>query len=309
MSCNNNNNTKGENVCCGGKCLTKKSNNLFTWSDPKQSAITLGSILSALLLVKYVNLTALFFRLSTFALLASALAEYTGKIITGTGFVTKFRPATKNCIGDSAEYYAPHFVTILKKVELQVQQLYTSTSIECTVRAGFASFFFYKLTSAFSLWTIAFVSTLLSFTAPPIYLANKEVIDQNILKGAEIAKAKAIEYKNCACEKLGPHMEKAKKIADPLFKLIESKLPIRTAGITVDSTKPAATTSADIKPTATTTSASLHQSASTKKTAPIAEEIETDFNSLGEQLKKEAQVATEEASPFFKEKIDAPPSM
>lgn len=293
-------------ICCGGKCLTKNSSNLLTWTDPRKSAITLGSILSALLLIKYVNLTALFFRLSTFVLLGSALAEYAGKVVTGTGFVTQFKPATMNCVGNWAEYYAPHAVTILKKVELQAQQLYTATSVQNTVRAGFASFFLYKLTSAFSLWTIAFVSTILAFTAPPIYLANKELIDANVAKAAKVAQDKVVEYKGCACKKLGPHIEKAKKVADPLFKMIESKLPVRTAGTTVESTKPVVSE----KSTATTTSSSVHQTVpATTTVIPSTEEIETDFNSLGEQLKKEAQAATSEAETFSREKVDAPPSI
>lgn len=297
---------KTANVCCGGKCLTKNSSNLLTWSDPRKSAITLGSILSALLLVKYVNLTALFFRISTFVLLGSAIAEYAGKVITGTGFVTQFKPATKNCIGNWAEFYAPHAVTILKKVELEGQKLYTAASVQCTVRAGFASFFLYKLTSTFSLWTLTFVSTILAFIAPPIYLANKELIDANVENGVKIAQAKTLELRNCACQKLSPHLEKAKKVADPLFKLIESKLPVRTAGTTVESSEPVVPE----KSTASTTSASVHQSAPVKTNViPSTEEIETDFNSLGEQLKKEAQAATSEAETFSREKVDAPPSI
>lgn len=306
MSCNTKD-SKGANVCCGGKCLTSNSNNLLTWTDCRRSAITLGSILTALLLVKYVNLPALFFRLSTFALLGSALAEYTGKVVTGTGFITKAKPAMKNCLGDCAEYYAPHFVTILKKVEVNAQNLYTSVSVEKTIRAGFASYFLYKLTSAFSLWTLAFVSTIVAFTAPPIYLANKEIIDENILKVTKLAKAKAAEYQSCACKNLSPYMQKAKTVADPLFKLIESKLPIRTAGTTVE-TEPVVK-SATTATSATTTSASVHQSAPAVVEIPTTEEVEVDFNSLGEQLKKDAQAATAEAEVFVKEKIDAPPSI
>lgn len=308
-----------KNVCCGGACVTKNSCSLLTWKDPKKSAITLGSILTFLLLIKCVNLVALFFRLSTFILLISGVAEYVGKFLTGTGFVTKFKPQPKACVGETADYYAPHVVTILKKIELQTQSLYTAVDVETTLRTGVLAFFLYKLTSAFSLWTLAFTSAVLAFTVPPVYLANKEVIDKNILKGVQLGKAKASEAYKTAEVKFGPQIEKAKSAVAPAWKLIESKLPVRTAGTTVGSDSPSAANISE--PSATTSSSAPHFSSETTtstsaaKKAPkvsnvqsasaSAEEAEVDFNSLGEQLKQEAQAATANSPVYSREQLDA----
>jgi hypothetical protein len=298
MSCKSNSN----NTCCGGACMTKGSCNLLLWTDIKKSAISLGSILSALLLIKYVNLVSLFFHLSTFTLLGAALAEYSGKILTGTGFLTKFKPQEKGCVGNFADYYAPHFVTVLKKVELKTYALYTAANVENSIRAGIASFFLYKLTSTFSLWSLIFVLTILSFSVPLIYTKNKEIIDKNILKIVEILKEKFDEVLKITNEKLGPQFEKAKKIADPVWKTIESKLPVRTAGSTVAS-------GTEVKSTATTTSSSTHEQSSIKKVSVATNEpTEVDFNKLGEDLKKQAQNATADAEIFTNEKNDIPPS-
>lgn len=286
--------------------MTKSGSNLLTWSDPKKSGMALGSILSALLLVKYVNLLSLFFYLSTFALIASGLAEYSGRLVTGTGFVTKFKPQTKTIVSDTIEYFAPHVVTVSKKIELKIQSLYTSVDVETTLRASVLSFVLYKLTSSISLWTLLFVSTLLAFTVPPVYLANKELVDEHVSKLLKLGKEKSAEYCKLAEEKLGPNLEKAKKAAEPVFKLIESKLPIRTAGSTVSESTPVSST----EPTASTTSSTVHESSTIKKVpVPATEPTEVDFNQLGEELKKEAQNATSNAETFTKEKIDAPPSL
>lgn len=315
-SCKSNSN----NACCGGACVTKNSCSLLTWKDPKKSAITLGSILTFLVLIKWVNLVALFFRLSTFILLISGVAEYVGKFLTGTGFVTKFKPQPKACIGETADYYAPHVVTILKKIELQTQSLYTAVDVETTLRTGVLAFFLYKLTSAFSLWTLAFTSAVLAFTVPPVYLANKEVIDKNILKGVQLGKAKASEAYKTAEVKFGPQLEKAKSAVAPAWKLIESKLPVRTAGTTVGSpsSSEAAASSATTSSSAPHFSSETTASTSAAKKAPkvskvpsapasaaSAEEAEVDFNSLGEKLKQEAQAATANSPVYSREQLDA----
>ncbi|KAG0676263.1 hypothetical protein C6P40_001267 [Pichia californica] len=302
MSCKSN----PSNVCCGGKCATTISNNLLLWKDAKKSGITLLSILSFLLLIKYVNLISLFFRLSTFLLLISAIAEYTGKILTGTGFVTKFKPEKyKFSIGKIADYYAPHFVTILKKIEIKVEDLYTSVDIESTLKFGGISFLLYKLTSTFSIWSLIFFSTILSFSVPPIYLSNKEIIDKNIIKIVDLSKVKINETYKIVDEKFGPQINKIKDSTAPVLKLIQSKLPVRTAGTTVGET-----TKEPISVATTSSAVPNSTSASSKIPSTTTPEVsEVDFNALGEKLKQEAQEATANASIYTREKVDAPKSL
>lgn len=316
--------TNPNNVCCGGKCVTKQSNNLITWKDPKKSGIALASILTFLFLVKYVNLASLFFQISTFALIISALAEYAGKLLTGTGFVTKFKPVSKPRLGEIADYYAPHVVKILSNVELKAQSLYTSVDVESTFKAGVLSFILYKLTSSYSLWSLLLTATLFIFTVPAIYLANKELIDGHLCNAAKMGKAKMDETYQVIDKKYGPQIAKAKKSVDPVVKMIQSKLPVRTAGTTVGdkpstttttaTTAPAATaaatTSSPVEPeSATTTSSAPHASetiASTvnSATAKTSEPSEVDFNALGDKLKQEAQQATANAQTYSKEQVD-----
>lgn len=283
------------NVCCGGACMTKNSNNLLLWKDVKKSAIAFSSILSTLLLIKYVNLPSLFFRISTFALLISALAEYAGRSVTGTGFIAKLKPQFKGCAGKFVETYAPHFVTVFKKLELKAYELFTAVNVENSVKAGVASFFLYKLTSCFSLWTLTFVLTILAFSVPKIYILNQKVIDENIVKVVDLSKEQLNNGCKVAHEKFGPQIEKAKKVVDPVWKIVESKLPVRTAGTTV----------AEPIPSATTSSSKTHETETSKKpVATTTEEAEVDFNKLGEELKREAQNATANVEAFAKEKID-----
>ena len=300
-NCMNNPNNK----CCGGACLSKNSQSIITWAEPKCSAIAMGSILITLLLVKLVNLPALFFRLSTYALLGAGLAEYAGKIITGTGFISRFKPKTKNYAGQVAEYYAPHVVTILKNVEIQAQALYTAANVEGTVRAGIVSFFLYKLTSIFSLWTLIFLGTILTFTVPPVYLAKKTAIDNAIANLLKLVKAKTDEGVKVVNDKYGPQIEKAKNTAAPLLNMLGSKQTVRTAGTTVDEPS---TTSPSAPATASTTSAApVDEVSSIKKVnVPTTLPTEVDFNALGEQLKQEATAATADADVYTREKVDHP---
>lgn len=296
MSCKSGSN----NVCCGGACMTKKSCSLITWEDPKKSGIVLSSILSLLLLVKYVNVLSLFFRISTFILLISGLVEYSSKAVTGKGLITSLaKPySNKNLVGNCVEYYAPHVVKVFKKIEINITNLYFSTNVDLTLKSGIAAYFLYKLTSALSLWCLSFYTTILAFTAPKIYLLNKELIDSNIQKLVKLLNEKSSECLKSVETKFGPQIKKVKEVTAPIFKLVESKLPVRTAGTTVNETKS----------TATTTSTNIHESTPIETTKQSVTETEVDFNKLGEELKKEAAEATQNAEAYTKEKIDAPPS-
>lgn len=312
MSCKSN----PANVCCGGKCVTKNGNNLLLWKDPKKSGITFASILSFLLLVKYVNLVSLFFRISTFALLISAISEYLGKVVTGTGFVTKFKPKQPNTrISEVIDYYAPHFVKISKNVEIKIQELYTSVNIESTLKFGVLSFILYKLTNSISIWSLLFTSTILLFTVPLVYSLNKEIIDKNIIKIVNLVKSKIDENSKLVNEKYGPQIEKAKKSLKPILNLVESKIPVRTAGTTVGETSTKTSTSIEsnlkneIDSKTSSSAPHLTTAAPLKKptvpAVPTTEETEVDFNSFGEQLKQEAHAATANSPIYSKEQIDS----
>lgn len=291
-----------KNVCCGGACMTRGSSNLIKWDNPKNSAIAFGSGLSALLLVKYVNIPSLIFYSLTLGLLLGSAVEFVGEKILGQSLIGVYvKPhLSKYQLGPLVEEYAPHFVTIFKKLEGKFIDLLTIKDINASFKAGVVSYVFYLLFKLVSLWNLSLIALILAFGIPPVYQSNKKLIDSNVNKYTEIAKEKSNEGLKTIETTLGPHLEKVKEIASPVIKMVESKLPVRTAGSTVDSKE-------TVTSVAGTTSSSTSHAATNdikKVSKKVEEENEVDFTALGEQLKKEADEKVLGTEPYSREKVD-----
>lgn len=277
--------------------MTKGSHSLINWENPKKSAIALSSLLGSLLLIKYVNIPSLLFYSLALTLLLGSAVEFVGKAVLGKSLIDAYvKPQVSKCqLGSTVEYYAPHFVTIFKKNEGKFIDLITVKDVNASFKAGLVAYLYYFVLKFISLWTLAFLAVVIAFAFPPIYKSNKELIDSNVETLNKNVKTKSDEVLKTVETKLGPHLDKVKDVASPIIKMIESKLPVRTAGSTVES-----------KATATSTSSASHADSEIKKVSKkVEEETEVDFNSLGEQLKKEAEEKVAGTEPYSREKVDS----
>ncbi|KAH3670769.1 hypothetical protein OGAPHI_001285 [Ogataea philodendri] len=269
----------------------KKSNcDLLTWKDPAASGKVFGSIVGSLLLLNCGLPIWVTRDLLLTVFLVSALAEYTGKFATGQGFVTRFKPAYKNVVGKYADQYSGEAAKLIKEAEVKVQEVLYSKDIEQTLKVAGIAFIFYELTSFFSLWTLLLTATLVSFTAPVIYLGNKKQIDDAVVTYSKVAKDKLAELFEVLKEKAGPHLKTAEQKLGPVGSFIKSKVPVRTAGSTVGES-PAAT-SATTATTSTSASTTLPSVPSTHPaaSAKIGEEPITNPLSV-DDIKKQAEAA------------------
>lgn len=252
-------------------CTRLTGTDLLSWKDPIASAKVSGSILGGLLVYRYTDFVSWFFYLSAIVLAASALAEYVGKVATGEGFISRFKPAQTTHIGDFLEAHAQIFAKAFKDAEIKLQNLFTSVNIETTLKAAIVSYVLYQLTSFLSVWTIAFTTTVLAFTLPAAYASNKELVDSSVKQYSELAKSKSLSAYKSIKTQAEPHLKKVEEKIAPLTDFIKSKIPVRTAGSTVESTpsveKPPKAT--EIKETVSSAAADIKDTVS--KTANKAE--------------------------------------
>lgn len=197
----------------------------------------------------------LFFHLLTIFFAVSAAVEYAGKLVTGEGFVTKYKGVPKSYAKYINGNILPHVANFNEELEQQFQKIIYAHDIETTLKAAGLSYVLYKITSWFSLYTIVFAVVVLVFTVPVIYSKNKKEIDAAVAQYSKLAKEKTSEYAKLAHEKAAPHIDTLVKKTGPVGSFISSKIPTRTAGSTVGSDK--ATSFEGIpESTATTTGAS-----------------------------------------------------
>ena len=211
--------------------------------------------------------------LLTYNLLAAAVAEYAGKLVTGQGFVTKYKPATKSFAAKLNNDALPLIADFNLKLESEVQKIIYAHDLETTLKAAGVSYILYKLTSWFTLYTLLVTSVVLTFTVPAGYFHNKKQIDAAVHKYSECAKAQASELYQKGHKAAGPHIETLIKKTGPVGSFISSKIPTRTAGSTVGESPAAYANKIDETTSATTTGASKFPDVP-KTTTSIVDEAE-----------------------------------
>lgn len=205
-----------------------------------RTAKVFGGLLLALLLVKYAPLLTLFFRLSAYGLTAAAAAEYAGKVVTGKGFVSKYVPEPAAFAPKFNLQVLPHVAQAVEAGEKQVRAVVYAHLYTATLKAAAALFVLYKLTLWFLLFTLAVVVLVGAFTLPAVYVHNKTEIDAAVKKYGAIAHEKAGELAQKAHEQAKPHLATLNEKVGPYTGFITLRLPVRTAGLTVESKPPVA---------------------------------------------------------------------
>ncbi|KAG2733785.1 hypothetical protein G9P44_003310 [Scheffersomyces stipitis] len=230
---------------------------LLTWKDPIFTGKVFGGIVASLFVFKYVNLINHVFHFAYIALLVSAAAEYAGKLVTGQGFVTKYKPAVKSYAKKVNDSVLPQLAELNLKIEEEFQKIVYSHDVETTLKAAGLSYILYKLTSWFSLFTLLATAVVIVFTVPVIYQKNKKEIDALVAQYSKLAKDKSAEYTKAAHKAAAPHIETLVNKTGPVGNFIKSKFPTRTAGSTVGENRDASFgTAADEISSATTSGAS-----------------------------------------------------
>jgi len=216
---------------------------LLTWKDPVKTGKVFGTLVLSLVVLKSVNLLSLFFRLGSIALISSAVAEYAGKLVTGTGFVTRYRPSYNKTFSDKTSGFLQSLSQDLPTLEEEGQKLLYSFNIENTLKASGLFYILYKITSWLSLYKLIFISTILTFTLPAIYENYQDEINEAVVQFSGVAKEKAGEYSKVASEKAAPYLKQADEKLGPVSKFIKQKYQVRTASTTVGEQNSSAFTS------------------------------------------------------------------
>ncbi|GMM38716.1 Rtn1 protein [Saccharomycopsis crataegensis] len=282
--------------CCGFS--------LLSWKNPQQTAKVFGASIAAILTLKYVNLINLFFRVAFITLFVSGAAEYAGKLVTGTGLATRFKPKKEcTCLKDFVSEYSPKLAPQVAKLQHDIEAIVFASDVEKTLKTAGACYALYKITSWFSLYTLLVTSTIAAFTLPVAYVTYEKEIHEAKEKYYSLAKSKAGEYKDLAHEHAKPYIAQAQEHISPYTSKVAGYLPKnRTAGSTVGASpvpaKPAAAAAAPAPaPTATTTGSNLHTTTAMPK-VPSAEPISSniDIDDLRSSIQKDKADAAAAAS-------------
>ncbi len=247
---------------------------VLSWENPIASAKTLGSILTALFVFKYLNLFRLGLILAYPVLFISGIAEYAGRRLqkSQNGFVTKLAPAYTTVPQDKAEAF---FSLIFKNVNdslVSIQDLVFAKNPYSTFVAALSTWFLHKLSGIASVWTLALITTLTLFSVPVTYLRFQQEIDEHFISGVNTAKDHLQVAKARALERAAPLRSRINETLAPYHSKFEVARS-RFAGKPNTSTpKPVSADPVATKPVATTPIADVEVpvSANTSAFSPVS---------------------------------------
>ncbi|CDO92362.1 unnamed protein product [Kluyveromyces dobzhanskii CBS 2104] len=243
----------------GVQSSEKSPCDILYWKNPVETGKVLGGALVALLVVKKVDLISLFLKLLYTTLFATASVEFLSKLVLNKGLVTTY--GIKEC-PNIVGTIKPYIDEALKQIPVQqskVRKLVFASSPEKSFKAAGVVYIAHKLISFMSVWTIAFVSTLATFTLPIVYKTYQREIDAAVEQGVSVAKTKSAEYQQLVQEKATPYVKQLDEKLGPVSGFVKSKIP--QSRVTAESTTAKLAADVPLEPTqsatATTSGASF----------------------------------------------------
>jgi len=163
---------------------------LFTWKFPRATGFFFLSAISLIFAFRFVNVLRYIFKATYILFAGVAFLETAGKPFGAKGVISSVRPKRYYTIPrDSLDRLYEELHALLNFFVLEFQRILFAENIFATIVAFFASFIGYFLIKYIPFWALLLLTTVTAFTAPLIYLQNKDIIDEQICQANEFANA------------------------------------------------------------------------------------------------------------------------
>lgn len=167
------------------------------------------------------------------ALLGAAAAEYSGQLLAGQGFVTKYLGAPQSYAKCVRESLLPAIADTYECMEGRITAIVYVNDLEKTLKAAGIAYILHKVTAFISVYAMIWGGVIFMFSFPPFYQTYQDEIDAAFAKYSQCAKAQIQAKTACAKSKLCPLVSQLIEKTGPVGAFIQSKFPTRTAGSTV----------------------------------------------------------------------------
>ncbi|KAI5848932.1 Reticulon-domain-containing protein [Tricharina praecox] len=160
---------------------------LFTWKSPKATGFFFFSTISLIFAFRYVNVLRYVFKAAYMLFAAASVLELAGKPLGAKGIVSSMRPTRYYTVPrESLEMFFENLHDLTNFFVLEFQRVLFVENIFTTIAAFVSSFFGYILIKYIPFWTLLLLATVTAFTAPLIYINNKELIDEQIQRVSDM---------------------------------------------------------------------------------------------------------------------------
>ncbi|TGZ78158.1 hypothetical protein EX30DRAFT_343539 [Ascodesmis nigricans] len=154
---------------------------MFTWKFPKATGICFFSAVATILAFHYVNVLRYVFKAGYMLFAAAAAVELAGKPFGAKGVVSSMRPKRYWTVPRNVvDTVFDQVHDLLNFFVLEFQRILFVENIATTIAAFLTTFFGYFLIKYIPYWVLLLLTTTTAFTAPLIYLQNKQLIDEQL---------------------------------------------------------------------------------------------------------------------------------
>ncbi|KAI5797681.1 Reticulon-domain-containing protein [Geopyxis carbonaria] len=195
---------------------------LFTWKFPKATGFFFFTAISLIFAFRYVNVLRYVFKAAYMLFAGVAALEIAGKPLGARGVVSSLRPKRYYTIPrESLERLFEQLHDFANFCVLEFQRVVFVENIFTTLAAFITSFFGYFLIKYIPFWTLILLTTITAFTAPLLYLNNKEFVDEQLHNVSEIVNAQLDSGKKLTEQYAGEAAARAKATAADLSSKVQ----------------------------------------------------------------------------------------
>jgi len=172
---------------------------LFSWNNPRASAIALVSIVSLIFAARYIDFPRYGLKLAWMALGVTVTAEAAGQFILSKGLVSQVRPRQYYTVSrEAVEGWVGDVYELLNFLVIESQRILFVENLAVSAAAAVVAFVTYQLTKIVPYWGLAVIGTVVSFIAPLIYVTNQELIDSYLKSASDVVEAQTAQVRNVA---------------------------------------------------------------------------------------------------------------
>ena len=207
--------TTTEKSCC--KFEGFKVPYILTWKNPYETGVLLAKIL-VIFAIGIKMTPRCFFKLFFYSIGSLSALEAISKAVTGTGIVSSMQPSRFLFLSDyMVDDFASHLSCVFRRLTVGFMHLIDARNPCQGIRLSAAAFVIYILLGVFSVRNLIFTIIISAFSLPPLYIANKEIIDQGINQTIAQAHELTRSISTKVHEKAGKQIDCVKNLVGPIL--------------------------------------------------------------------------------------------
>ncbi|KAH6895434.1 Reticulon-domain-containing protein [Thelonectria olida] len=205
---------------------------LLSWNNPRASGIAYLTVVSLILVARFLDVLRWGFKVSWMILGVTILAEIVGKVVLNNGLATQIRPRRYYTVPrDTLDTLIGDVHELINFFVIEAQRIIFAENIPASIAAFVSAFISYYLVKLVPYWGLAIISTTVIFFVPLIYTSNQELIDEQIHNISELVDAQTSQVKDVASKQLGQVSALGKQYAgdytEKVQDLLRGKTPSR----------------------------------------------------------------------------------